>query len=106
MKSISDRTVAYTCWSLAVLGVLGIVASWVVAKRAAEETVRQIGHNVDLGSSVLVVAAVMVFGPGSVLLTLTGEAFWRKWRVREVLAVLSTAYVAILMVIAIAMFFR
>jgi hydrogenase-4 membrane subunit HyfE len=104
MFSISNRAAAYLCWSLALLGVLVIVASWVVAGRAAEEAIRQGERYIDAGGYVIVFA-VMVLGPGILLLVLTAEAYWQKWRVRELFAVLSTAYVTILLALVIGRFF-
>jgi hypothetical protein len=96
MFSISHRTAAYVCWSLALLGVLVIVATWFFGRRTAAVDPRDI----DSGSYILG-AAVMFLGPGSLLPTLTGEAYWQKWRVRGLFAVLSTAYVTILFALAI-----
>lgn len=105
MFSISHRTAAYLCWSLALLGVLAIVASWIAASRAAEEAIRQGERSIDAGGGYLVVIAVMFLGPGILLLAVTGEAYWQKWRVRDLFAILSTAYITILLAIVISMRF-
>ena len=76
---------------LALCSAIGLVASWVLAKRDAAAEVREYGRNVDSGGYVLLAGAFILL-PAMILLSLAAIGFWRQWPERWLFQGLAVAW--------------
>ena len=89
----------------AALFVAGFFWSQYAARVAAEEAIREYGHNVDSGAY-LVIIGTLYFLPSAVIFALASIAMFRAWRFRPAYHLIAWAWVASPFLFALASFLR